>query len=271
MWFLSLLASWKSERSRSRRLRPARPRSFRLRLEVLEDRCVPSTLNVTSNLDNGAVGTLRWAVAVADASPTPDTIVIHAKQPIVLTQGQLVLSASMTVEAAAGTATISGDGLSRVFEVDHGASVTLSELNITDGNAASGGGVLNSGTLRVTKCTLTDNSAQLDGGAIDNARGTLTVANSTLSGNSAEYGGAIYDSGTLTVGGSTLSDNSASMEGGAIATLGIGRGFSPDIGGCTFSNNSPTSLWGGPDGARFFGEWNVGLPKGAVVPPPVVF
>ncbi len=104
------------------------------------------------------------------------------------------------------------------------ASVTLSELNITDGNAASGGGVLNSGTLRVTKCTLTDNSAQLDGGAIDNAGGTLTVANSTLSGNSAEYGGAIYDSGTLKVGGSTLSDNSASMEGGAIATLGIGRG-----------------------------------------------
>ncbi len=113
MWFLCLLASWKSERSRSRRLRPAH-RSFRPRMEVLEDRCVPSTLNVTSNLDNGAVGTLRWAVAVADASAAPDTIVIHAKQPIVLTQGQLVLSASMTVEAAAGTATISGDGLSRV-------------------------------------------------------------------------------------------------------------------------------------------------------------
>ena len=274
MWFHFLWASWESGLTRNQRPqpRPAPPHSARPRLEVLEDRCVPSTLNVTSNLDNGAVGTLRWAVAVADASAAPDTIQIQTKQPIALIQGQLVLSASMTVEAAAGTATISGDGLSRVFEVDHGASVTLSELNITDGNAASGGGVLNSGTLRVTKCTLTDNSEQLDGGAIDNARGsTLRVANSTLSGNSAEYGGAIYDSGTLTVGGSTLSDNSASMEGGAIATLGIGRGYSPVIGGCTFSNNSPTSLWGGPDGAIFFGQWNVGLPKGAVVPLPFVF
>jgi predicted outer membrane repeat protein len=271
MWFHSLLASWKSGLAHSRRRQAARPRSFRPRLEVLEDRCVPSTLNVTSNLDNGAVGTLRWAVAVADASPTPDTIQIQTTQPIVLTQGELFLSASMTVEAAAGTATISGDGLSRVFEVDYSAVVTLSALNIRDGNAISGGGILNSGTLLVSKCTLSGNSAELDGGAIDNEGGALTVTSSTLSGNSAEYGGAIYDSGTLlNVSVCRFSRNSASMNGGAIATLGRGQGYFPYIFECTFSKNTPTSLWGA-DGARFYGMSNVGLPKGAVSLPPTTW
>jgi hypothetical protein len=272
MWFQSLWASWESGLTRNQRPqpRPAPPHSARPRLEVLEDRCVPSTLNVTSNLDNGAVGTLRWAVAVADASPTFDTIQIQTTQPIVLTQGELFLSASMTVEAAAGTATISGDGLSRVFEVDYSAVVTLSALNIRDGNAISGGGILNSGTLWVTKCTLSGNSAELDGGAIDNEFGTLTVISSTLSGNSAEYGGAIYDSGTLSASVCTFSRNSASAAGGAVATLGIGQGYSPYIFWCTFSKNTPTSLWS-PDGSRFYGMSDAGLPKGAVVPPPVVF
>jgi hypothetical protein len=42
MWFHSLLASWKSGHSRSRR---PKPRSFRPALEVLEDRCTPSSLS----------------------------------------------------------------------------------------------------------------------------------------------------------------------------------------------------------------------------------
>ena len=148
MWFHSSSASWKSGLYRQRDLReprPARPRSIRPRLEGLEDRCVPSTLTVTSSADNGSVGTLRWAVGVADASTTPDTINIETTQPIVLTQGQLLLSASMTIEAAAGTATISGDGLSRVFEVEVAplASVTLNALKITGGNAS---GAIGNGT-----------------------------------------------------------------------------------------------------------------------------
>jgi hypothetical protein len=47
MWFDSLLASCRSGRSRSRRPKPstASPRSFRPGVEVLEDRCTPSSLS----------------------------------------------------------------------------------------------------------------------------------------------------------------------------------------------------------------------------------
>jgi len=127
MWFHSLLASWRSGSSRRRRPqpRPARPRSFRPRLEALEDRYVPSTLNVTSNVDTGAVGTLRWAVGAADASPG-NTIDILTTQPIVLTQGQLLLGGMRTIEATAGRATISGNGLSRVFQMGS-VNITLED------------------------------------------------------------------------------------------------------------------------------------------------
>ncbi len=266
MVFSSLYASWKSGTPRRRRpqSRPACSRGVQPRLEGLEVRCVPSTLSVTSSADNGSVGTLRWAVGVADTSTTPDTITIQTTQPIVLTQGQLLLSAGMTIEATAGMATISGNGVSRVFEVEVAplASVTLNALKITGGNASGGfGGAIwdTRGKLTVTHCTLSGNAAEY-GGAIGNT-GTVSVSGCTLSGNSAELGGAIYNRGTLMVANCALSDNSASMQGGAIASL---SSVYPTIESSIFSGNTPTSLFG----TGFYGAYNTGLPSGAVLPPP---
>ena len=241
-------------------------------------------------------------MAVADASTTPDTINIQTTQPIVLTQGQLLLSKSMTVAATAGTATISGDGLSRVFEVGTNAYVTLNALNITGGNAGAGinqpnagygggimdlglkltltnctlfgnsaayngGAIFTDGTLLVNDCTLSGNSAAVYGGAIDGG-GTMTVTNSTLSGNSAEFGGAIAIGGlrfTLTVEECTFSGNSAAAGGAIWADIEY-----PDssawIASSTFSGNTPSSLWS--SGSAFWGEGDTGLPPGAVVFPP---
>jgi len=256
MWLHSFLASWKAGLSRRRRPqpRPARPRGFRPCLEALEDRCVPSTLNVTSNADTGAVGTLRWAVGVANANPAGlDTIDILTTKPIALTQGQLLLGGARTIEATAGTATISGNGLSRVFQVNDGGAVTLEDLNITGGNAGAGNGggiLMNFGLLTVTNCTLSGNSAS-SGGAIANDGGFLTVTNCTLSGNSAAVdGGAIYSvfnrlggpydrDGLLRITDCTLSGNSAEY-GGAIA---VSAPISL-VNGCAFSDNS-ASVQGG--------------------------
>jgi hypothetical protein len=79
MWYPSVLAALtrRTGRSRAGRLhRPSTPRgpapqrrSFRPRLERLEERTVPTT--VTSNLDDGSSGTLR---AVIDAASPGDTI-----------------------------------------------------------------------------------------------------------------------------------------------------------------------------------------------------
>ena len=93
---------------------------------------------------------------------------------------------------------------------------TIAGLTITDASTTlPGGGIFNGGTLTVTNCVLSDNSAGF-GGGIDNA-GTLTVTNSTLSGNSAsqdDEGGGIENLGTLTLTNSTLTGNTAGNGGG---------------------------------------------------------
>src|SRR5262245_24344385 len=78
--------------ARSRRSKGSAPRA-RLRLEALEDRCVPSTLFVTNGQvdDVTQQGTLRWAVANAQDS---DTIVVKgsAVGSGITLQSQLVLT-----------------------------------------------------------------------------------------------------------------------------------------------------------------------------------
>src|SRR5262249_7678645 len=117
-----------------------------------------------------------------------------------------------------GRITISGNDASGVFQIDTGVRAELDGLTITHGHviAFNGGpGLLNNGTLTVSNCTLSGNSANGSGGGISNS-GTLTVSNSTLSGNTAgsNAGGGIYNIGTLTVSDSTLSGNSAGSGGG---------------------------------------------------------
>src|SRR5947209_5973222 len=120
--------------------RPA-PRS-RPRLVLLEDRCVPSTLPVTSPLDDVTQrGTLRYAVAHAGNG---DTILLTgavAQAGITLNQGELLLTQQhLTIRSAAAPnpVTISGGNLSRVFEVASGASVTVSNVTVTGGNGLAG-------------------------------------------------------------------------------------------------------------------------------------
>ena len=52
--------------------------SFRPQLSVLEDRTVPATFTVTNLLDNGSIGSLRWAVDKANADPNADVIKFRA-------------------------------------------------------------------------------------------------------------------------------------------------------------------------------------------------
>jgi hypothetical protein len=232
---------------------PSRQRATaRPRLELLEDRRLPSTLTVANNLDSGS-GSLRAEIAAARSG---DTIVFASSlngQTINLTSGELVINKSLTVQGpGAGKLAISGGGLSRVLEVDYAKkeNVTVSGLTISHGNGGAGGAILNYGNVTVSNCTLTDNGSYqvAFGGAIDNASGTLTVTSSTLSSNSAQAGGAIYNEGNLTVSNSTLSGNSA---------LDMGRGGAIFNGGSTTISNSTLSgnsaLMGGD-----FGEYGYG-------------
>src|SRR5262245_25611480 len=146
------------------RSRPIRKAPYRARpvLEALEDRCVPSTFTVIKTADDGSVGTLRWAVDQANTNVGDDTIdfdktVFKTPQTIPLNGTQLELSdttGTTTITGPNQGVTVSGGGLSRVFQVDGGVTASISGLTISGGNTAtSGGGVANYGTTTLTDCT----------------------------------------------------------------------------------------------------------------------
>ena len=109
-------------------------------LARLERRELLSTFDVTSTADDGSAGTLRQAIAEANAATSPSTIDFQlASTPatITLTQGQLSLNntnAAITIDGpGADLLSISGNHLSTVMAVYSGVTASLSGLTITGG------------------------------------------------------------------------------------------------------------------------------------------
>jgi hypothetical protein len=200
-----------------------------------------TTLTVTSINDSGP-GTLRDILlgnqGIADiikfnitSGCSGGVCVITLSSTLVADPGVGLLY--ITNESSAQRIEISGNNSVRVFQVNSGANLTINNVTVRNGSAfGGGGGILNFGTLTMTNCTVSGNSA--DGGGIANG-GTLTMTNCTVSGNSAfGSGGGIYNSGTLTMTNCTVSGNSAvASVGGGIANVGT-----LTMTNCTVSGNS---------------------------------
>jgi hypothetical protein len=252
----------KQQAARSGQWRRPQRRAFRPGLESLEDRCVPSTLTVTNTDDNvNEAGTLRFAVAHAASG---DTILLTGavKDGITLTQGDLVLSQNVMIEAAGNhQVAISGGQHSRIFEINAGVTVSLDNLELTLGNGTAnnpadtsnldgnGGAILNFGTLFIDNSLLDVNTADDGGGAILNDQGTLAVKDTTIANNAAPgvfgggFGGGIWNFlGTVNVRDCVFSANSAAILGGGILNEGV---LTVDL--STFSNNIGVSEGGGID------------------------
>jgi hypothetical protein len=157
------------------------PARFRLQLESLESRYVPSTLVVTNTLDTGVSGdgSLRGEIAAAASG---DTIAFAGSlkgKTITLSHGELALSHSLTIAGpVTNPVTISGHQARRVFDIiSNSAIVTLSGLTITQGQAYEGGGIYNTGTLTVSQSSLSGNSAGGGGGILNEYGATLNVLN----------------------------------------------------------------------------------------------
>jgi hypothetical protein len=183
---------------------------------VLEERTVLSTFQVTSTADSGS-GSLRQLIqnAVSGDTITFDPTVFSAPQTINLTSQLSVTKNLAILGLGAKTVTVSGGVGVRVFLIS-AANVTLDGLTLANavlGSLQNGGAIqyTGSGTLTVSNCALTNNSANSAGGIYNSGGGTVNLINCTLSGNQAGGGGvagAIWNQGgTLNVTNSTLSGN----------------------------------------------------------------
>ncbi|HRJ08408.1 MAG TPA: choice-of-anchor Q domain-containing protein, partial [Prosthecobacter sp.] len=195
--------------------------------------------------DGGGLGSI-----IFDAALSGQTITLSSSL------GDLVIEKSVSIDASslAGGVTITrdGTGVFRLFTVLPGKTANLAGLTLTGGEGGgqnlttTGGAFQNAGTLTLTSCTLSGNSAT-DGGAIFN-QGTLTLVRCTLSGNQTNTaaglhrGGAIHHaSGTLSLNNCMLEQNSCVGDGGAIY-LFTGTAT---LANCTLSANSVTDGNGG--------------------------
>jgi parallel beta-helix repeat protein len=244
-----LLSSWLRNLRGVGRSRP--DLRFRPRLEALEERWLPSqvSLTVTSLADSGP-HTLLDAIQTADARKQSDkytigfavTGTIDLQSPLPDLNNTIAIqgpgAASLTIQRDTGVLFTSA-----IVTVDAGQTANLSGLTIANGTSPDlldfGGGIHNIGTLTVSGCTLSSNSATESGAAIFN-QGTMTVVDSTVSGNSAARG-AIFNGGaaTLSISDSTLCGNTASDRGGALANFGTAT-----LSGCTLSGNTASDSGG---------------------------
>jgi large repetitive protein len=174
--------------------------------------------------------TLRAAVEEAAAQPRGTAVSITLPAGTYpLTLGSLDFDGGPVSVAGAGarSAVIKATGRFRVLEVGSAATVTLSGVTITGGQPGAGGyggGVLNTGHLRIIHSIVTANRATA-GGGIANAGGTVMLSHSSVTGNHAPAygGGGIQNGGLRNVAGtveviaSTVAGNdSGGGDGGGI-------------------------------------------------------
>jgi hypothetical protein len=234
-------------------------RRFRPSVLGLEDRQLLSTFTVENTLDDGSVGSLRWAIGQANATTGDNTInfdptIFATPQTITLSGTYLALGNKTGTETITGPAAgvmISGNNASQVFQVlGQGVNAFLDGLTIENGNGSNGGGLLvvdhSNATLQA--CNFLDNTSSDNGGGIQNS-GNLVMIGCTLIGNSAPRGGGLYDrSGSLEMIGCTVTGNSATNGGGLFQTHSYANTFpTATLINSTVAGNSASKTGGGID------------------------
>ncbi|MBF0296763.1 MAG: DUF4347 domain-containing protein [Magnetococcales bacterium] len=234
---------------------------------------VLATYTVTNTSDGAGppAGSLRQAIADANANPGADTIQfsLPAASRITLTAGSLTVTGDLTINGdfsgndQVADVTIAGNGANfRAFLLNMGAinqelrvnSVVIDGFTPNIGGYAGAGFAIQKGTLRLDHVTLSNNTASnaaLGGAVYLDANGVLEITDSTLSTNSSIYGGGVASQGgAVTVTRSLLADNTATSRGGAIYTVTNGgsltlkestlTGNRADLGGGLFVGNTNT-------------------------------
>ena len=119
----------------------------------------PTSLVVTSLLDDGSVGTLRWAINQANAisGGIHDSITFGVDGTVSLTSAlpQITQSVTITGNGIANTI-IDGNNSYRLFDVRTARTLTVSNMTLKRGQSTSGGLIyINNGTVNASNMRLT--------------------------------------------------------------------------------------------------------------------
>jgi CSLREA domain-containing protein len=175
------------------------------------------TANTNSYLEDCGMGDVLTDTITFDVSGTI-TVTSHLS---VTVGGPLVVDGGSVI-------TTSGGGSTPIWVIHTDANLTLLNLTTNGGHSIWGGGIHNSGELRIINNHINNNFASYCwdfncygwGGGIYN-QGVLYMYKSTLRGNGAlSSGGGIFNTGYLQIINSTLSENTALGNSGAIRNEG---------------------------------------------------
>ncbi|MCL2882539.1 MAG: hypothetical protein FWF45_06620 [Coriobacteriia bacterium] len=217
---------------------------------ALPQTAAAAPLQVTTGADDGP-GSLRQVISDASAGDTitfasdVDTVTLTSDHIAFSTQG-LTIDGSVDHGSSGVTitssVTASGDGGLLCDTAGSSDTLTLKRLTLTGATTANGqdgGAIYATGTVNLTDCMITNNTADHMGGGIYADNTTLT--NCILSGNDGytSSGGGIYADNSATLTGCTVSGNRAGGSGGGVvATVAT-------LTNCTVAGNLAGNAGGG--------------------------
>jgi hypothetical protein len=145
-----------------------------------------TTINVTTSADSGA-GSLRNAIASAQAGDTIKFASTLANKVIKLTSGQINITKNLTIDGSgAANLKISGNSAGRVLNIERQIDAKVQNLTIADGYTTdSGGGIKvgQYGSLTLVNCRLNNNRGGKGGGIYVGYSAKATVLNSSFDSN----------------------------------------------------------------------------------------
>ncbi|MCX6856152.1 MAG: hypothetical protein NTV80_14740 [Verrucomicrobia bacterium] len=213
-------------------------------VEVTED----TRFLVTTSGDLGA-GSLRNALSLAASTAGTNTIRFAPEVTAIALATQILVNDTEPVlvdaSALSGGLVLNAGPNSRHFRVEAGASLTLRNMTLQDGNITGhGGSVISSGTLILERCRLMNNRCTSRGGAVESAGPVFRAVDCSFTNNSAsQSGGALgYRNGIVELTRCTLAGNTATTGGAVISELvtqpaaTVGTFLQ-----CTFANNTASN------------------------------
>lgn len=228
-------------------------------------------VTAVAGTDNLAWTLLKNAVKVADPN---STITIDGRIGATSgNSGEIEIDETLTIEGKTGPDKdiLDANGLSRIFKVASGKTLTLKNLTLTGGkatgtgDAGSGGAIFarDANDIKIINCIITGNEADTNGGGL-NVEGTpTTITNCTFTGNTAKNGGGIYINKAgkipaVTIEGGTIGGTGTNEANEATGTGSDGNGGGIYVGnlckvilqnndstGCTIKGNIAYTNGGG--------------------------